>query len=95
MNLSKIEYALLKQLHLQPSELWRKPFYEIEYLMEHMKEDYEEEKKRRKSEEDQHKKYSAQFGNMQKEMQQMNKNFDKSIGNFSMPKFPDANNFKI
>lgn len=87
-----MEFVLLKQLHLQPSELWKKPFYEIEFLMEHMKEDQEEENKRQKEEEKKYKDQNSQFGNMKKEMNQMNKNFNKNI---SMPKFPDTSKFKI
>lgn len=91
MNLSKIEYQLLKHLHLQPSELWVKPFYEIEYLMEHWKEDHEEQEKQRQKEEQKVSKEEMSIKNMQKEMNNMTKNF----GSTSMPKFPDISNFKI
>lgn len=95
MNLSEIEFIFLKHLKLQPSELWRKPFYEIEYLMEHLKKDNEKESKRQKEEEEKYKKEQGQIGRMQKEMQQMNKNLN--LGNMSsgMPSFPNLSNFKI
>lgn len=90
MNLSKIEFILLKHLHLQPSELWAKPFYEIEYLMEHMKEDQEEQDKARKKEEKEFNKQQSSMSGMKKEMNDITKGF-----NTNMPKFPDISNFKM
>jgi hypothetical protein len=91
MNLSKMEYQLLKHTHIQPSEIWQKPFYEIEYLLEHLKEDHEEQEKQRQAEEKKHSEKEMSIKGMQKEMNSMTKNFN--MNNLNMPKFPDISKF--
>ncbi|MCK9575385.1 MAG: hypothetical protein M0R51_05460 [Clostridia bacterium] len=80
---------LLKHLRLQPSEIWQKPFYEIEYLIDNMKEDNEEQEKLRKEEESKQKKESMSISSMKQDFGNMTKNFNSSMGNMSAPKFPD------
>lgn len=87
MHLSKIEFILLKNLKLQPSEMDHMEFYRLEYLMDHYKEWTEEEKKRQEAEE---KKQKGEMGSISS----FKKDFDSYKQNFSQstPKFP---NFKI
>lgn len=86
MSLIEIEYAMLKHLKMQPSELWAKPFYEIEYLIDLFKKDKEAEEKERKKQEDAQANESYKMpsvGSMFKEAQGSLGSFSSSI---KMPK---------
>jgi len=90
INLSKVEFQLLKHAKLQPTayiETW--PFYRYEYLMEHLKEWNEAEEKRQKEEEKKQKGESFDMKKMAKDM-----NVFKGHGQqgFSQPKLP---NYKL
>lgn len=87
MNLSKMEFVLLKHLNLQPSEMDRMEFYRLEYLIENFREWNEEEKKRQDAEE---KKYKNESGSMTS----FKKDFDSMKNNSGFPaaKMP---NFKF
>lgn len=50
-NWFEVEFVLLKQLKLQPSELDRMEFYRVEYLMENYKDYIDKEAKTRKERE--------------------------------------------
>ena len=84
MNLSKMEFLLLKHLNLQPSEIAEMEFYRLEYLIEHFKEWNEEEKKKREKEESKQKKEQGSMMDYKKELKKQ----QKSQGNFSKPKLP-------
>lgn len=86
-DLDRIEYILLKHLHLQPSELERLPFYRVEALIKNFKKDNEEEEKRRKKEEDEQKsKYN--LGDHKKYMKDAKSGSLSKGGMPKMPKMP-------
>lgn len=85
MNLIKIEYIFVKQLKMQPSELWSKPFYEIEYLLEIYEEDMKEQEKRNKEEEAKQKKDFGSYGDIGKQMSSFKNDFNNMQSSFKMP----------
>lgn len=85
MNLIEIEYVMLRQLKMQPSELWAHPFYEIEYLIDLFKKDQEEQEKQRKNQEDAS--GVPNIGSMGSSMMRDAKNsFNSMTSGFKMPK---------
>jgi len=87
MNLSKMEFQLLKQLKLQPSEMDQMEFYRLEYLIDHLKEHNEEEKKRQEAEEKKQKSESFDMKKMGREFGAFQK-----VSGASAPKMP---NYKL
>jgi citrate synthase len=78
-NYFDLKAAMLKYTHCQPSELERMPFYEIEILLECLKELADKEEEQRKK---QDKKDSAQMPNM-------SANSMMRQAQSSMPKMPN------
>jgi predicted Rossmann fold nucleotide-binding protein DprA/Smf involved in DNA uptake len=83
MNLSKLEFVLLKHLKIQLSEIDKLEFYRFEFLVEHFKEWAEEEKKRQETEE----KKSGDSKTME--------SFKKDFANMKSSATPKMPNFKI
>ena len=85
MNLIKIEYIFVKNLKMQPSELWNRPFYEIEYLLEIYEDDMKEQEKRHKEEEEKQKKDMGSYGDFGKQFSSFKNDFNSMSSNFKMP----------
>jgi len=82
-NWSEIEYYLLKQLKLQPSELDRLEFWRAETLIEIHKDKTEEENRRRKKENEQQGASVPSMGSFMNQQQSMYKNLSSGL---KMPK---------
>ena len=84
MNLSKMEFVLLKQLHLQPSELDRLEFYRMEYMIDHFKEWIAEEKKQQDAEDRKHQKEMGSMTSWRKDFDSMR---NSSSSSYKPPNF--------
>jgi hypothetical protein len=84
----EIEFALLKVLKLQPSELERMEYYRVEYLLENLKNYNEERKKEEKKQED-----NSAMSSPMSSAQSMFNTAQKGIPNLgsSMPSFNPGN----
>lgn len=87
MSLIKIEYALVKQLHMQPSEIWAKPFYEIEYLLDLLQEDNEEQRRQQEKESEGSGKTPG-MGDMKSMMRDSTNSMKNIASGFKMPSMP-------
>ncbi len=84
----EIEFALLKVLKLQPSELEKMEYYRVEYLLENLKNHNEERQKEQKKQEE-----GMGNTNPTSSAQSMFSSAQKSIPSFntSMPSFNPGN----
>jgi hypothetical protein len=82
-NWFEIEYYLLKQLRLQPSELDRLEFWRAETLIEIHKEKVEEDNRRKKKESEEQ---NAGMPNMNSFMSQQQNMYKNVTGGFKLPK---------
>ena len=89
MNFFKTRVILMEQLHVQPSEIDKFPFYEYEYTIEA----YEQLLKERKEDQDkQRDEYDEKYGNPSKMGNDM---ISKAKSGFKMPSMPNINIPKI
>ena len=83
-NLAKSKLYICKDWHIQPSEIDRLPYYEYEWMIEYINEDYKEQEKRSKEEQ-------KQYDSMKKGMPNMNnimKGYQQpTLPKISLPKF--------
>ena len=83
-NLVKNKLWIAKDWHIQPSEIDRLPYYEYEWMIEYINEDYKEQEKRSKEEQ-------KQYDSMKKGMPNMNnimKGYQQpTLPKISLPKF--------
>ena len=86
IELFKIQFTLLKQLNLQPSEFYKLDYFEMEYLLSNLEEYIKKEKEERDTENGKYKKDNA-YGVNNKDVRNM-KNMNKSISNYQTPKIP-------
>ena len=83
-NLAKSKLYICKDWHIQPSEIDKLPYYEYEWMIEYINEDYKEQEKRSKEEQKQYdsmKKGMPNMNNMMKGYQQ------PTLPKISLPKF--------
>jgi len=83
-NLAKSKLYICKDWHIQPSEIDKLPYYEYEWMIEYINEDYKEQEKRSKEEQ-------KQYDSMKKGMPNMNnimKGYQQpTLPKISLPKF--------
>lgn len=88
MNWFEIEFVLLKQLSLQPSELEQMEFYRVQYLMENYR-DYnkKENAKRKEQETKQRDKYGSMNPNKGLKNYMKGNPYKGGLGKMKPPKF--------
>jgi hypothetical protein len=77
-NLAKSKLYICKDWHIQPSEIDKLPYYEYEWMIEYINEDYKEQEKRSKEEQ-------KQYDSMKNGMPNMN-NIMKGYQQPTLPK---------
>ena len=77
-NLAKSKLYICRDWHIQPSEIDKLPYYEYEWMIEYINEDYKEQEKRSKEEQ-------KQYDSMKKGMPNMN-NMMKGYQQPTLPK---------
>ena len=79
-NLAKSKLYICKDWHIQPSEIDKLPYYEYEWMIEYINEDYKEQEKRSKEEQ-------KQYDSMKKNMPNMN-NMNNMMKGYQQPTLP-------